>query len=192
MYTVKEAYDRIELCYERMERVESTNGRKYNYKQILEVMEKCPAMNDYWRIRDVNKYVERIVKIKNYKEPKATQEKLLEMCGESFDKRSGEAHAYVLWLEDCGMIKVGKTNNLKNRLRDLSKQYGMVKVLHVFDFSNEEDAYLMEVVLHKYYKKYYSDSVFIPQDRFLGADFNSTDRQLLEESAEKIRLMKWF
>ena len=109
-----------------------------------------------------------------------------------FDIREYEACAYVMYLEDHNMIKVGKTVNLKNRVSDLSKQYGSVRVLHTFGFSNEEDAFIMEVLLHKYYKKYYKECMFCPQDRFIGADLNSTDIQILEKAAEEIRIKKWF
>lgn len=191
-FTVKEAFDRIELCYERMQMVDSTSGRKYNYEEILIVMKECPAMADYWRLREASRYVDRIVKVKNYREPKSCSDTLASWVGESFDKRDFEACAYVVWLEDYAMIKVGKTKNLNTRISQLKGDYGKVKLLHTFGFSNEEDAYIMEVVLHKYYKKYYKECAFIPQDRFLGADLNSTDIKILESAAEKIRLEKWF
>lgn len=191
-FTVKEAFDRIELCYERMQMVDSTSGRRYNYEEILIVMKECPAMADYWRIREANRYVDKIVKIKNYREPQSAGDYLMDWLGESFDKRDFEACAYVAWLEDYAMIKVGKTKNLNTRMSQLKGDYGKVKLLHTFGFNNEEDAYIMEVVLHKYYKKYYKECAFIPQDRFLGADLNSTDIKILESAAEKIRLEKWF
>lgn len=191
-YTLKGAYERIELCYERMQSVTSTSGRKYNYEEILVVIEDCPAVKDYWRLREANRYVDRIVKVKNYREPKSAGDYLMDWLGESFDKREFEACAYIMYLEDHAMIKVGKTIDLKGRTYDLSRKYGSVRVLHTFGFNNEEDAYLMEVLLHKYYKKYYKNCAFCPQDRFSGASLNDTDIQILESAAEKIRLEKWF
>jgi hypothetical protein len=192
MITIKEAYDRIEVYYERMFRVSSTSGRKYNYDAILEVMEACPAVKDYWTTREAFNYVDKIRKIKNYKEPRGVLAQLLEWSGQPFDNREYEACAYIVWLEDCNTLKVGKTNNMNTRLTGLRSSYGSIKLLHTFGFDNEEDAYLMEVVLHKYYKKYYKECAFVPQDRFVGADFNSTDLQILENAAEKIRMTKWF
>lgn len=191
-YTVKEAYDRIEVCYERMQMVESTSGRRYNYEEILMVIKDCPAMTDYWRLRDASRYVDRVVKVKNYKAPSKTVDCLRDWLGESFDSRDCEACAYILYLADEDMIKVGKTVNLKKRVYDLKREYGTVQILHTFGFSNEEDAYLMEVLLHKYYKKYYKECVFCPQDRFMGADLNQTDVKILEKAAEDIRTKKWF
>ena len=192
MFTVEAAFNRIEVCYERMQEVTSTSGRRYNYEEIIFVMNNCPAMKDYWRIREANKYTERVVKIKNYKEPTKTMDKFRSWLGESFDFREYEACAYILFLEDENMIKVGKTVDLKRRVRQLTDQYGNIEVLHTFGFNNEEDAYLMEVILHKYYKKYYKDCEFCPQDRFKGAGLNNTDIQILESAAEKIRIEKWF
>ena len=100
--------------------------------------------------------------------------------------------AYVIILPD-GMLKVGKANNFSNRVNTISSMYSLkgITVLHTFTFDNQEDAYIMEVVLHKYYKGK-EKVIFHPQDRFENATFTEEDAKNLAFAESAIKRIKWF
>lgn len=100
--------------------------------------------------------------------------------------------AYIVELEDKNQIKVGKAKNFDRRKRELENQYGTVNTIHLFKFDDEEDAYMMEVLLHRFFKQYYPNSRFIPQDRFENADYTLTELEMLDRVAEELRNKKWF
>lgn len=75
------------------------------------------------------------------------------------------SYAYVMRIDE-NTIKVGKTNNIDKRMYQLKNQYPNIHLLKKYDFTNEEDAYMFEIILHRYFKMATVDS-FIPQDRFL-------------------------
>lgn len=101
--------------------------------------------------------------------------------------------SYILLLkEEIVMTKVGMTTNLVRRLKQLKKQYGNnIEILAIFNFENVEDAYLMETLLHKFYKKK-GKGEFIPQDRFIGNVFHEKDLSTLFKVADELRNKEWF
>jgi excinuclease UvrABC nuclease subunit len=100
--------------------------------------------------------------------------------------------AYIIFLKEHDMIKVGKAKNFYARVNQLRNQYGEILPIHLFTFDNEEDAYMMEIVLHKYYKEKYPNSQFIPQDRFAKAGCSLADIEILSQAARKIKQTNWF
>ena len=206
MMELKMAFERIEECKSRMRIVSTTSGRKYNYEQILIVMQNCPEVKEYWEIHDnAPRYYDRVVQIKAlYEIEKPPVKKYVssmpvaEIDYSEIDVLdlmtdfNYKPCAYIVFLKDKNMIKVGKANRVSSRLNALSSRYGTVELVHAFPFENEEDAYIMEVILHKYYKENYPNSIFIPQDRFEGAGFTKHDLALLEKAAEKIRHEIWY
>lgn len=206
MMELKFAYNRIKECKNRMESVSTTSGRKYNYEQILIVMDSCPQVKDYWRVEpNARFYFDRVVQVKEFNEAQKVITKPFESTMPMAEIIAPEVDildlltnfdynpcAYIMYLEDLNMIKVGKSKEVNTRLGRLGSKYGKIQLLKVFPFDNEEDAYLMEVILHKYYKEKYPNSIFIPQDRFEGAGFTTEDLETLEKAAEKIRHEIWF
>ena len=90
------------------------------------------------------------------------------------------SYAYVMRI-DKNMIKVGKTNNINQRLCQLRQKYPDIYLLKSYEFKNEEDAYMFEIILHRYFKMSTANS-FIPQDRFLC-------KQLFEEEWETLDML---
>ena len=94
------------------------------------------------------------------------------------------------------VLKVGKTVNFEQRMNRLSSDYGKITPLLQAEFDNEEDAYLMEVILHKYFKEKYNDCEFFPQDRFrLKENWQDELAQIEDDFYEirnKIYSLNWF
>jgi hypothetical protein len=179
------AYSLIEDYYERLKRNSSTSGRKYNYNKIKDVMERCPEICRYWDTDDnANFYVDRVIHLRYWIEPKRVQHPI--------DYISCPACAYIVELEDYCLIKVGKAKNFNSRVSQLSRQYGKINPITNYYFDNEEDAYMMEVLLHKYFKEKYPNSSFIPQDRFEYIEITEEDQDNLTKIAQKIRNEIWF
>lgn len=191
---LKEAYDKIEIYYERMHSVTSTSGRRSNYEKIESIMAECPEVKEFWGLRDSFKYTEKVVRIKSF----AVATRSADIIGSWLYDSSVHGYipttscAYIVYLEDLQMIKVGKANDFKSRVKSLSYSYGKITPLQVFEFADEEDAYLMEVLLHKYYKKHYPNSTFVPQDRFENANYTLDDKRVLIKVADEIRMKYWF
>lgn len=102
--------------------------------------------------------------------------------------------AYIVRFDTLqGIItKVGYTTNFKRRSYELQRKYGFIDPLAFFCFDNEEDGYMMEILLHKYYKEK-GTGKFIPQDRFIGDIYDiEEDLPILLEVAEELRNKKWF
>lgn len=100
-------------------------------------------------------------------------------------KQIKKSFAYVVDLGN-DIIKVGKTNNMSKRIYALKNQYSQdLEVLKVYEFENEEDAYLFEVILHRYFKTLYPEDVFIPQDRFEGIMISDNDWKALDDLYNK-------
>lgn len=183
--TNQEVYLEIEKYYKRMCNCSSTAGRKNNYEQIRLIISKYPDMKKYWEIRNAVYYVDRVyckcplefLTLKKYKSPK--------------DEILVKEYAYIALL-DKDTIKVGKTNNLNRRMYQLNNDYASVQLLASFEFNNTEDAFLMEVLLHKYYKAKYPKAEFLPQDRFKGAGLNEKDLENMSQMVNKIKNMEWF
>ena len=185
------AYDRVLNYYNRMLNVSTTTGRKNNFERICIEIQKYPALEEYWKIfHEGYRYAEKVRCLKQW-ETSPFKTTFENQVAELPHSTTEACCSYIVVLEKEKCIKVGKTNNFNSRMKSLANQYGTVRPLHVFDFDNEEDAYIMEVVLHKYFKERYPDS-FIPQDRFKDADFTLADLIALEKSAQKIREIKWF
>lgn len=189
--TLKQAYDDIQTYYNRMQIVGTTSDRKSNYERICGVVDECPQIAQYWEIREEKRfYKDKVVKIQELVITTITIED--EVYPTETLGNSDACCAYILLLEQCDLIKVGKAKNFKKRLASLRSQYGKITPLHLFEFDNEEDAYIMEVLLHKYYKEKYPNSNFIPQDRFGFAGLTVADLESLTKVAEKIRKEIWF
>lgn len=94
------------------------------------------------------------------------------------------------------VLKVGKTVNFEQRMNRLSSDYGKITPLLQAKFDNEEDAYLMEVILHKYFKEKYNDCEFFPQDRFRLKERWQDELAQIEddfyEIRNKIYSLNWF
>lgn len=185
------AYERVAMYYRRMLLVSSTQGRKSNYEKICYEINDYPELKKYWRICDeAFKYTDKVYQLKELEEYyyKTTLENQVQ---ELPHPTTTKCCSYIVILEKEGCLKVGKTNNFNSRMKALATQYGTVRPIHTFDFDNDEDAFLMEIVLHKYFKQKYPYN-FIPQDRFKNADFTLEDLIALEKSAQKIRDIEWF
>lgn len=185
---LKEALDLIDKYYERMKGCTSTAGRRNNYEAILEIFRKCPKVEKYWRHDSTqHKMVNRVVRIASYKEIFEVKAKR-QITYTSHEKE----FAYIAFLPEEQIIKVGKTCKIDRRINELKRQYQEEVILqHAFAFDNAEDAYLMEILLHKYFKTKYPDS-FIPQDRFSDACCEMKDIEILIAAAEKIKEIIWF
>lgn len=184
---LKEAYNKIEEYYSRMCSVGTTSGRKYNYREIEYIMYLCPEVTDYWMLVDAHFYTDRVVKIRplikltplNYRENEPPID-------------SESAFAYIIKLEECNQLKVGKTKDLSRRMDDLRRRYGKISTLQLYSFDTEEEAYIMEVVLHQYYKMFYPECDFIPQDRFMFKPLTKEDIQFFDIAAENVKKINWF
>lgn len=194
--TLEQAYETIEHYYNRMLIIGTTSGRKYQYERICGVMIDCPEVRQYWEIKYGEFYYkDRVVKIQEYTKPTVTViDSNITLPDIFWDIECGGTIccSYILYLKDLDMIKVGKAKDFKKRYKQLSREYGEVIPLHWFEFDNEEDAYIMEVILHKYYKEKYPNSNFIPQDRFGEAGLTVADLETLTQVAERIRTENWF
>lgn len=100
--------------------------------------------------------------------------------------------AYIVELKDKKMFKVGMSCYFNRRKRELEKQYGTVNTIHLFKFDNIENAYLMEVLLHKYFKEKYPKATFIPNDRFKGIKCTEKDLKTLDTIAKELENKIWF
>ena len=185
---LKEAYNKIEEYYSRMCSVGTTSGRKYNYREIEYIMHLCPEVTNYWMLVDAHFYTDRVVKIKPL--VKLTPLNYRDTYEIPID--SEPACAYILKLEEYNQLKVGKTKDWSRRMYRLGKDYGKITPLIYFDFDTEEEAYLMEVVLHQYYKMFYPECDFYPQDRFGYTPLTETDIEYLKIAAENIKKINWF
>lgn len=185
---LKQALELIDKYYERMERCSSTSGRRNNYEAILEIFRECPKVEKYWQHNlSKHKMVDRIVRIASYEEISKVKTKR-QITYTSHEQE----FAYIAFLPEEQIIKVGKTCKIDRRISELKRQYQKEVLLqHVFAFDNAEDAYLMEILLHKYFKEKYPDS-FIPQDRFSNARYEIEDIEILNAAAEKIKEIIWF
>ena len=177
------AYNKIEKYYYELKyQCSTTSTRKYRYNQIKSILNDYPNLRYYCSLRPNRQYyVERVVLLQGFSKVCYSKEE---------DKGRTTPCAYIVMLPN-GVLKVGKTNNTQRRFYQLQNEYSMVEVLHTFPFDNEEDAYIMEVILHKYYKEK-EEVTFIPNDRFENATFTEKDKIILEKVAEKIRKEKWY
>lgn len=183
---LQHTYETIENIYNRMLNCSSTSGRNNNYETILWLLRHNPEMNEYWEHRPNEfKIVNRIRHIKKFSVKKYS------ISIVQPKKQEKEEYAYIVLLNK-DIIKVGKTNNLNRRMSELRSQYDRVILLKDFKFNDTEDAFIMEVLLHKYYKAKYPEAEFLPQDRFKGAGLDNDDLEIMEQMAEKVRTEKWF
>lgn len=185
MGTLKSIYEEIERRHDRMHQVTTTSGRWYHLNIIIDLINNNPSIQEFYCIVEAHFLVDRVQKIKDF-------------CISSSVKMNkplpteNKEYAYIIELPEQEMIKVGKTNCPTRRFYDLSKKYGLVEPIEIFEFDNTEDAFLMEVILHKYFKEIYPDSEFVPQDRFSEIGVCQKDIDILREIAIKISQMKWF
>lgn len=186
--TVQNAYYFINDYYERiMNASSSTSSNRYSFSRIVEKYYDCPQMKEYWELNpSAAYYSQKIKKLKNFT-VKVNVDEL-----DWFDWYSSKNPcAYIVYLKDKKMIKVGKAKSFKTRIKGLQKDYGTIVPLHLFHFETEEQAYHMEIIMHSYFKEKYPYS-FVPQDRFEHAFCTQEDVNALEGSAEMLRKIKWF
>ncbi len=188
---LKNMDNQIQVYYDRLCLCSSTSGRRSNGMKIIAILETCPELKIYWKVDDSKAHWKRkITRMRPFDE--IAVEPLEEQKHNNKNLKKSSSYAYIIQLIDTNQIKVGKTDNLNRRTRDLEKQYGDLKILKLFDFDNVEDAFLMEVLLHKYYKEKYPNSTFVPQDRFTNAKYNVQDENILSQLAKEITNKKWF
>lgn len=110
-------------------------------------------------------------------------------------KRDNNTEGHFAYIVEFGrtkiVTKVGMTSHLVQRMNQLKKKYGTPRILAVYHFDNVEDAYIMEVLLHRFFKEK-NIAEFVPQDRFKGRVFFEEDKEVLERVAEEIRNKRWF
>ena len=191
---LKDAYERVEELYNTLQTIKTCYIQEDCYKKIAFEILQCPDLLNFWDLKNSPYFEKRVVLVRTLEKniPIAENEndvEWLSIFGENI--ATPTSYGYIIKLNDLGMIKVGKTNNLKTRMKQLSKQYGSISIVHTFGFNNEEDAYIMEIILHKYFKEKYPNN-FIPQDRFANATVTTEDIQTLENSAKKIKETNWF
>lgn len=188
MMTVEHAYYFIDDYYNRiLNPLSSTGSRRYSYSRIVEKYYDCPQMQEYWEINSSATYYEnRVKKLKDF----PTRKNVEEMDWFDWYPENNPC-AYIVYLPDCEMLKVGKAKVFHKRITSLKQSYGTVIPLHLFTFEDEEDAYQMEILLHKYFKKMYPYS-FVPQDRFECAVCTKEDIEILDKAADKLRKINWF
>lgn len=180
--TIEQANNEIEIYYHRMLGCTSSMGKRSNYYKIVDIIREIPEMEKYWGLAPQQlRYKDKV-----FKRIENAQELAIE-----YTTFTDLACAYIVYLEDIKMLKVGKANNFEKRLYQLNNQYGKVTPIFVFNFEDEDNAYLMEVLLHKYFKRKYPYN-FIPQDRFVNAICSIKDINILKGIAEEIKNKKWF
>lgn len=193
--------------YSKMIEVKTSASKKKYYQEIIKLADKTPEIEHYYfidRQRHCNRpYNDSIIIIKDYLtgEEKISLKELNHIrqnhtpcfLTESYLSRCKESIcAYIVYLEDCDLIKVGMSNNFPRRKKELIAKYGELDVIEIFPFNNVEDAYLMEVILHKFFKEKYPNGTYIPQDRFQNVDLTQIEIYKLREIAEELRNKKWF
>lgn len=96
------------------------------------------------------------------------------------------AVAYIL-TNEIGQVKVGFTTRFEKRKEELEKTYNLsYKTNAIFRFSNVEDAYEMEIWLHRFYKKKGGILLGNSKDHFNETVFEESDLELLVKIAESI------
>lgn len=169
----------ITKLYDSLQSATNTQQRYEYYYMILSLLSKYPKLKEFWAHHPKSfYYVNKITKIKDFDLKVEKQ-------------NDATAYAYIALLVKQKMIKVGKTERLEARLNELNTKYGATTYLEVFSFSNVEDAYIMEVILHKYFKEQ-PQSIFIPQDRFDRIICSDKDLAKLRKAAQKIPAIDWF
>jgi predicted GIY-YIG superfamily endonuclease len=192
---LKEAYEKVEgLYYKLIDEKSNFIIQKECYIGITREILQYPDLLSFWDLKDAVDPKKRIVLVRTLPKDMLIAESQSDVELYSLFYQPAEtplSNAYIVYLKDKKMLKVGKTNNIKQRMTALKKQYGEIQMVHTFGFNNEEDAYLMEIILHKYFKQKYPNN-FIPQDRFADAEVTQEDIEILEKSAQKIQKTLWF
>lgn len=102
-------------------------------------------------------------------------------------------HYAYLMKNERGYYKVGKSNNPNSRKNQLNYQssFGInYTILYTWEFLNEEDAYEMEIWLHRYFRKLGGE--LHGQDHFINI-YKEIDYNFLDKKAEEIKenSQKW-
>lgn len=109
-------------------------------------------------------------------------------------KPSKYSYAYLMITKsnNIPILKVGKANSPNQRLTQLKKEYNRQYFLvKTWTFRTIEDAYEMEIWLHRFYKaKHYE---LVGQDHFLNCIPYQEEMKILNEKAEEIKInsQKW-
>ena len=123
--------------------------------------------------KTINKFLRELSSILEIKEP---NKKYQEHC-----------HYAYLMKNENGFYKVGKSKNpitRKAQLNNHSNFGSFYDILHTWEFFNAEDAYEMEIWLHRYFRKIGGE--LFGQDHFLKV-YKKIDIDLLDEKAEEIK-----
>lgn len=104
------------------------------------------------------------------------------------------SYVYFLYNKDCSLIKIGKANDIKQRIVSLVKHGNEVNLEKSFgiELPNEEDSFIKESYLHKRYHKYrtrlespidgstewFDISILEDLKRTLGIIINSSGRKV--------------
>lgn len=103
------------------------------------------------------------------------------------DKYQKHCHYAYLMENEKGYYKVGKSNKpaaRKNQLNYQSRFGNIYNILYTWEFFNAEDAYEMEIWLHRYFRKLGGE--LHGQDHFARV-YKKIDFNFLDEKAEEIK-----
>lgn len=156
MASIKQLDKEIEKLVNRMHDCGSTQGRKYNWKQIKDIYNSDERLSDYWNYTpeaflyvakitrrpytEIQRRLEkRMVKVKTTKtlvKPNTTRDKEFLYVGYYIDEE-GEF-----------ILKIGTTNNLERRRREHNRNYSRARHYTMAEYS--EFTYLWYIPLSKY------------------------------------------
>ena len=182
-----EAYFSIDKYYDRIKKTYSTSSRRYSYERIKSIMSLCPEVCEYWILVDATYYCDRVKQIKVYHPP------IVKNPTPTAKQNAVEGYcAYIVYLTESKIIKVGQTNNFNRRRWEIMADYGNLIPLHFFKFDTRSNAERMETILKDYFEATYPNCIHILNDRFEYADYTPEDEAILERAAEKLRKINWF
>ena len=121
-------------------------------------------------------------------------EKVKALYNKYINKTEQKYYAYVMDTSDF-YLKVGYSKCPERRVKELttnSKIGDKYELLNTWEFDNPEDAYEMEIWLHRYYK--IKGGQLVGNDHFLNVEYDfDKDEEILNKKAEEIRTnsAKW-
>lgn len=153
----------LNICHYPIKEVEEIT------KNEMAVVLACNIQNYY-----MNEYGVQFIDIMK----KDIYQAIIELILEQQHTKKCSSYAYIIRIDE-NIIKVGKTNNVDRRMYELKRQYPNICLLKSYEFTNEEDAYIFEIILHRYFKIATVNS-FIPQDRFLKKKIYEEEWEVLD------------
>lgn len=109
---------------------------------------------------------------------------ITEYVKKSVPKKDGMAYTYIIKMfDDCGnwiFTKIGKTNNMKRRMAELSKEHykkedihiDKIEVIKVYETANDNRAQCLESLFREYFEQFHA---LIPNDRFNAFEPSAAD-----------------